>query len=757
MISLKFAFIPFIILLNKAVAVELDKLNRLFNNETDGSVDKIEVCRTDDCQQIADELLRSLNKSADPCDDFYEYTCGGWSAEDNIPAYLPSWSRIQLFQTVVFQRIKGIIETEVDSNDILPIRQAKKWYHSCMDLESINKYGLRSLESILMHGGGWPMVMDPDEWDPVENTWQRVEQYFFQIRGSYVFYDLNPPGFGQNTDDVLLIKPANGPQVRHSEFSFRDFHNNKYEGYIDFVAQIAKMFIKHTQANISDETIRKDAEELVEFEKALNSISVHKMMTLQRNLPLDELVTYSVSNDKQMESENGEATVNFKKLVENVLGLIGKDYDGSMNVIVRNRVYLEELPSLLQKTPPRTIVNYIHWHFVCNMMIYVSEEIRNLIFRLEDQQLGIIERKPRWLECIQELKLSDAAAYAFTQKYFSDDSEKKVRSMTDEIRDSMEKMIDKTNLLDNENKEEMKAKLKKLKIFVGFPQWYKNRTHVINLFRGLNIGDYYLDNVLSYRKFSLKVGLMNMFSSENKYDGWDLDPITINARYQNNMINLPVANMQPPLFTLNVPQSVNYGISGVIIGHEISHGFDNNGLLYDQNHVERELSEATSEMVNNRKECFINQFNEFFRKTIGNISGDESPGAMTVSENIADASGLESTYSGYKNYMKKNTDTKLPGFEEFTDEQMFFISYGNVWCEALRPQYEKMFAQEATHSLGRIRLLGSISNTEGFARAFNCPKGSPMNPENKCDFWEGPGPKTVSKRKKREYPWAIKW
>lgn len=185
-----------------------------------------------------------------------------------------------------------ILKTEQDPSDILPVRQAKKWYQSCMDVgknnsiiedtsddfeiliftESINTHGLRILESVLMHVGGWPMVMNPDEWDE-DNTWQKVEQYFFQLRSSYVFYNFNPPGIGQNSGNNLKIKPGDIPKIGYREIDFRDYRSNNYSRYTDFIVTIAKMFIKYAQAAISDEVIRKDAEDIVEFEKALYSVS----------------------------------------------------------------------------------------------------------------------------------------------------------------------------------------------------------------------------------------------------------------------------------------------------------------------------------------------------------------------------------------------------------------------------------------------------------------------------------------------------
>ncbi|KAH0560735.1 hypothetical protein KQX54_007734 [Cotesia glomerata] len=256
-------------------------------------------------------------------------------------------------------------------------------------------------------------------------------------------------------------------------------------------------------------------------------------------------------------------------------------------------------------------------------MIYSSEDIRNLFINLENEEIGIVERKPRWLECIGEIELTDAAAYAFTKKYFSKDSEQKARSMLAAIHESLQIMIEKSNLMTGELKEDILRKLKKMKIFIGFLQWYKNQTHVDNIFKGLNIGDCYMDNILSYRKFELKVGLTNMLNLASTYEGWDVDPINVNARYQNNIISVPVANLQPPLFTFNLPEPVNYGISGGIIGHEMSHGFDSEGLLIDENQEKRKLPDVVIEVINARMECFATQFDKIYTDKIGNITADQ--------------------------------------------------------------------------------------------------------------------------------------
>ncbi|XP_043277427.1 neprilysin-11-like [Venturia canescens] len=744
-------------LLNKAVFPNDEKrpsslTKHEFQDLAKGSekVGEYEVCRTDGCKTIAKEFLSSINKTVDPCDDFYQFVCGGWTPEKVIPPSLPSWSRISMFQQVVNHRIKDILQTEPEPSDILPVRQAKKWYRSCMDTETLEERGLKPIESILLHAGGWPIAMDEEEWDADENDWEKVANSYTRLTGSHVFYDVivSPPQRWQKFSK-LQIKPQSPPLEEQVPLKYRNYSGNDYEDYRNFVAGVAAMFIEESRADVSEKKMMKDAEDIVEFEKNIYELAQDSNYWSEA---LEELAHWY---KKEMNKSNVDpkAVMNWQSWVQDLFDSVNIEVDPMTEVDLTSSSYIIGMGKLLAETPKRTIVNYIHWHFVANMLSYTTEGARNALYRLLMEEYGIKESPPRWSECVADMKMIHASAYAFVEKYFTENTESSVKNMSKNIQRAMNEQIDASTWLDEESKTLAKDKLNSMKIFVGFPDWYKNRKLVTKFYKGLPIGNEYFDNVLSYQRYERKQ-LLKSYSyvpeSDEESEPWFMDPITVNAVYgtEENSLNVPAANFQAPLFTPDIPDNVNYGIAGVTIGHEIGHGFDNTGIMFSKDGDETDLSEFILRSYYQRAECFINQFDKYYGYT-GEPADTRTTGALfeemfrhnrksewTRGENMADATGIQAVFEAYKKLEKSKKSVRLEGMEEFTDDQLFFVSFAASWCTIGTPEYEEKEKKSGDeHSPPNLRVIASVSNTKGFAEAFKCPAGSPMNPEDKCSVW----------------------
>ncbi|CAD6215640.1 GSCOCG00000452001-RA-CDS [Cotesia congregata] len=710
---------------------------------------KSTVCETANCKLIAKDFLESMNKSADPCEDFYEYVCGQWKNEDLIPPWESTWSVFHKYQLLVAERIKGILETKPEANDILPVRQAKKWYRSCMDIEALEKRGLKPIESVLIQVGGWPMIIDAEEWDENDHSWQQIEHYYFDVTGSYTFHKITPASPVSETSDdkwpLIFQFPFKRKLSRFSiDTQYEVYIEDHLEEYSEFIKGVAKEFTNFNSAHISKETMAKDIKDLMEFEVALYNLELDdEKKTVEEFLnEYDEALEEIGSDDLKK--------INFQDIINRVFDVINQEVNDKTRIKLATPKYYAELTKLLNETPKRTIINYIHWNFVRDMLEYTTEEMRSLKNQLEDTVYEAVEKKPRWLQCTDEMKMIRASSYAFVQKFYTKEIDKEVRDMTENSRKELENLIDKTSWMDEEAKKLSKEKLKKMKIFIGFPEWYKNRTYVINSYKGLLIGSNLFDNILSYRKYEMKKALYNAFdpTEESADPNEEIDPTIVNAFYtpDQNIIELPAANFQPPLFTPQIPRSVNYGMAGTGIGHEMGHGFDVDGINFGDNGTTTQISSQMLSLYYKRAECFLDQYNNYigvsepgyasWLRYLFNYQGN-SFGARTQGENIADVTGIQAVLEAYlKTLEKEGPDTKLPGFEEYNDKQMFFISFAATWCEAATKEGAEEHLEFDVHSPGRLRVIGSVSNTEAFAKEFNCPKGSPMNPEDKCTIWE---------------------
>ncbi|XP_057332180.1 neprilysin-like [Microplitis mediator] len=699
-------------------------------------VREVNVCNTNDCIALAKDLSGGMNKSANPCEDFYEYTCGLFEKTHPLPAYTPIWGRPYMFQQMVYQRLKTILETTPEPDDILPVRQAKKWYRACMDSETLEKRGLDPIESVLMQVGGWPMTIDAEEWDESEHPWQRIEQHYFQITGSYVFYKFMPDW--SNTT-VVKVEPGDLPLRNKLPFEFKNYEGEEYENYKEFISAVALLFVTYNSANIALEDIYKDASDLIEFEKQLSLISDSESEDAEIVKTLDEFQEWY---DKNTVDQGNKVTV--KKLVRGLLETVNHDPENVKYLSVASMEYFVKLLELMNKTPKRTIINYIHWDFICEMLATTTEDMRDVFFVLMNKQFGVSKREPRSVECAKEIKMLEANGYAFAEKYFSTDVDTNVRNLVDNVGEEMKIQIQRSDWLDDNTKKIVTDKIDNMGIFVGTPEEYKNRTYVLNSYKGLVISNNHFDNVLSYKKYEMREKLREALDGQAPAeDDSDMDILEVNAYYDpySNAIVIPVSVLQPPFFTLSLPNNINYGMIGAVIGHELGHAYDVNGLKIGLQQQKLELPKEILDMYDQRAGCFIDQFKEYFREPSSDDGTDSEDTGRKLSrktqgENMADTTGLNAVFDAWKRMITaKGSDTKLPGFEKYSDEQMFFIGFGSMWCTVSTPEYAAALKAQDEHSPTNLRVLGAISNSEEFARAFSCPKGTRMNPEKKCNIW----------------------
>jgi len=234
---------------------------------------------------------------------------------------------------------------------------------------------------------------------------------------------------------------------------------------------------------------------------------------------------------------------------------------------------------------------------------------------------------------------------------------------------------------------------------------------------------------------------LNLLRDEVSKMDWITYPTVVNAYYYSlqNSISFPAGILQPPFFYERCPMYLNFGGIGMVIGHEISHGFDNSGRQFDKDgSLKLWWTNETLENFNNKKQCFIDQYSQYKLPQLVAIGAPvvNVDGVLTQGENIADNGGSRQMSKGYHDFVDENgKEPLLPGLTEYSQEQLMYISYGNIWCNNMRDGYAQTYLLTSAHSPGMFRVNGVVSNNMDFAKAFNCPIGSPMNPEKKCVLW----------------------
>ncbi|KAL0120359.1 hypothetical protein PUN28_008190 [Cardiocondyla obscurior] len=338
--------------------------------------------------------------------------------------------------------------------------------------------------------------------------------------------------------------------------------------------------------------------------------------------------------------------------------------------------------------------------------------------------------------------MSDIIAYEYVRKHFSDEITTSALDMMDDIQKEVEHEIKKSDWMDEETVDFVLAKLVNMRKFIGYPSWYRNDTIVKRYYQGLIIGNSYYENVLSYGRYQKWKELRKLEQDENEEvdendeDVLMMNPVMVNAFFSpdDNSVALSAADFQSPLFAYNRPQVINYGIVGTIMGHEVNHGFDNDGHLYDKNGELVEWLPTMTEEYSRRANCFVQQFNKYANENNYEIL---NYGNQTAGENIADTMGVEASFKAYRRRERGcgKSNIILPGYKDLTHEQLFFLAFANLWCEA-ESNSTIAKAKDDVHSTGRLRVIGTVANLQEFAEAFNCPVGSPMNPEKKCHIWK---------------------
>lgn len=286
--------------------------------------------------------------------------------------------------------------------------------------------------------------------------------------------------------------------------------------------------------------------------------------------------------------------------------------------------------------------------------------------------------------------------------------------------------------MDEETKAQALKKVSSTFDMIGYPTWVEDLETLDKYYENLTIGPANsFENYLEARRFFHNKSMNRRGKTINRKE-WHMTPADVNAYYNspNNYIAFPLGILQRPFFDPDFPQSVNYGAVGVVMGHELTHGFDDRGRLFDEHgNLASWWNNQSIEAFQQHTFCMVDQYGHF------SVAGMKVNGKQTLSENIADNGGLKLAYSAYQSWVQMNgRELKLPGLD-FTPEQLFFLGFAQVWCSASSDGHIQHALLTDAHSPERVRVLAAVSNSEEFAAAFQCPVNSTMNPVHKCQVW----------------------
>ncbi|KAM7360462.1 M13 family metallopeptidase neprilysin 4 isoform 2-T2 [Cochliomyia hominivorax] len=608
---------------------------------------------------------------------------------------------------------------EQDPSQIDAQTKARHLYQSCTNSKLLEKRGIEPLLKLVQDLGGWP-VLDP-KWNSQNFDWLNLTAHLRRYNNDILIVQWVGPDIKNSDENVIQFDQTNlGLPTR--EYYLQDVNAKYLHAYQRFMSEV--MY----KLGASKVTAMKTAADLINFETQLASITAPaekrlNVTKLYRRMTINELHT-------RIPEINWSRYLNI---------LQQRPIDPNEEVVIFALDYMEELVNLLSDNDPKTIANYLLWRFVRHRINNVDDRFDDIKQTFYHALFGREESPSRWKVCISQVNTNMGMALGsmFVRKYFDENSKKDTLKMTHDLQQAFRDILHTTDWLDPQTKHLAELKVNAMSLKIGYPDFILDTEELNEQYAGIVIDpDKYFENTLNVLLHTTKTEQNKLHEPVNKTT-WQTAPAIVNAYYSRNknQIMFPAGILQPPFYHRHFPKSLNFGGIGVVIGHELTHGFDDKGRLFDRNgSIHKWWSDTSIKGFDERARCIISQYGNY---TVGEV-GIALNGESTQGENIADNGGIRQAFHAYKKWLKENPeaalDERLPGIN-MTGEQLFFLNFGQVWCGAMRPEAVRNKLNTAIHSPGRFRVIGTLSNSIDFAKQFNCPLGSPMNPTHKCSVW----------------------
>jgi putative endopeptidase len=641
--------------------------------------------------------VSSMDISIDPCMDFYTYSCGGWMKKNPIPPDQSSWSIYGKLQDENRAQLRGILESAAAGSGQRTAYTQKigDYYASCMDERAIEHAGITPLKSQLEAIGKLDSKSGLAE---VVGIMASARTLFkFRSDQDYrdstqVIAEADQGGLGMPDRDYYLKGDAKSEELR--------------KGY---VAHVQRMF---ELLGDKPETAAAEARTVMRIETELARGS---MTRVERRDPKSLYHKMTVAEFQKL-----SPAFRWKEY----LAKVGLPALTSLNV--KAPKFFQTVNQQIEKEDLSGWKAYLRSRLVDVNARYLSSDFVNEDFKFNDKTLlGSEQLEPRWKRCVEGVDndLGEALGQAYVEKYFSAEAKQQALEMVKEIEAAMQQDIETLPWMSADTKKAALEKLHAVANKVGYPDRWRDYSK-LEIVRGDEMG-----NVLRARRFEFDRQLAKIGKPVDRLE-WGMTPPTVNAEYddQRNDINFPAGVLQPPLFDPAADAAPNYGDTGGTIGHELTHGFDDEGRQFDARGNLRDWwTTADGKEFEKRASCISAQYSQYVVVDEIKINGK-----LTLGEDVADLGGLLLAYSAWKEDTKGK---KLEPIDGLTPEQRFFVGYGQSWCANTRDEAKRLRAAVDPHSPDKYRASGVVTNMPEFQEAFHCKTGAPMAPEKRCRVW----------------------
>ncbi len=644
--------------------------------------------------------LSSIDKTADPCVNFYQYSCGNWRKNNPIPPDQASWGSFSILdqrnQYLLYKQVKAA----ADAPKTPLQKQYGGYFAACMDTAAIDKRGLAPLQPSL------------DAVGALKSKGEIAGLVGDTRYGVSGFVDFGPEPDQKNASMNIAAVHQGGLTLPDRDYYLSDEPRfgdirAKYQAYITQLMQLAGQ---------SPEAAKTAAADVFRIETALAKASV----------PRDQLRDPDNTYHPMPVSALAASYPAFTW--QAFFHATGAPAFTTLNV--GEPAFFKSMNAVLDAEPLPALQNYLRFHTLDGNATYLARPFDDAHFGFHDRILnGQDEQQARWKRCTgaTDSALGEAVGQDWVKQNFPPEAKQNMEALVANLKSALASDIESLPWMSAQTEKEAELKLSQFRQKIGYPEHWRDYSAV-----EVKPDDWYGD--------AQRAGVFNGAYSLNHIGKpvdereWGMTPPTVNAYYDpfNNDINFPAGILQQPFFLLTADPAVNYGAIGMVIGHEMTHGFDDEGSRFDGHGNKRDwFTPEDKKKFTERTDCEVKEYGSFEP-----VPGQKLNGKLTLGENTADNGGLRIAYAALQKATAGEPpvkrDAKIDGY---TPDQRFFIAFAQVWCENVKPDLQVRLLKSDPHSPGEFRTNGTVENFDAFGKAFNCKQGQPMEPAASCHVW----------------------
>lgn len=643
--------------------------------------------------------ITALDKKADPCVDFYQYSCGSWLANNPIPQDQSRWGRFSELAERNRQIMYNILE-QASANDPKRdqvSREIGDFFYACMDEAGINSRGTAPLKSELDRIAA--LKTKPEIQGELISLHRIGVNAFFQFESSQD---------AKNSEQVIAEIDQSGIGLPDRDYYVKDDPKS---------VELRKQYLAHVQKML----------ELLGDSPAKAAAGAAVVMKIETELA-------KASQDRV--TRRDPAAI-YHKMTEHELyslcpfidwpkyfAAMGAPPVDSLNVINPN--FMRQVETTMVTNSLDDMKTYLRWHLVHAAAPLLPTAFVDEEFSFFGKTLtGAPVLRARWKRCVAftDADLGEALGQKYVERTFGAEGKQRTLKMVNDIEKALKDDLQTLSWMTPATRQQALVKLAAVKNKIGYPDKWRDYSSV-KILRDDPFG-----NDRRATEFEVERELHKIGKPIDRGE-WRMTPPTVNAYYdpQMNNINFPGGILQPPFYSNKIDDAVNYGGIGAVVGHELTHGFDDQGRQFDAHGNLRDWwTPEDAKAFEERAECFVKEYSSFVAVADVHVNGK-----LTLGENTADNGGLRLAFMALMDALKGKQVSKIDGF---TPDQRFFLGWGQIWCENRRPEIQRMLANVDPHSPPRDRVNGVVSNMPEFQKSFSCKAGQPMIRVPQCRVW----------------------